>query len=186
MVLSFMIVVDLPTISKGVASLSTSRLAPFYREVAPSVTVFANLFGKALQAQVRVRMSHYEILNDYQCTSKAHNDVLQNLMACQRSIALNAKLQRDPHCCSMDLSNPQTPMLNQPSMLHAHAAIFFQFDQAECKVVLQHKRCCLSCLLCPQEPAAGKQASQGTMRILSASDALCWYFGGTSSSHGAW
>lgn len=52
MVLSFMIVVDLPTISKGVASLSTSRLAPFYREVAPSVTVFANLFGKALQAQV--------------------------------------------------------------------------------------------------------------------------------------
>ncbi|KAK9818534.1 hypothetical protein WJX74_011106 [Apatococcus lobatus] len=31
MLLSFMIVVDLPTISKGVASLSTSRLAPFYR-----------------------------------------------------------------------------------------------------------------------------------------------------------
>ena len=57
MVLSFMIVVDLPTISKGVASLSTSRLAPFYREVAPSVTVFANLFGKALQAQVSVSIS---------------------------------------------------------------------------------------------------------------------------------
>ena len=52
MVLSFMIVWDLPTIRKGVLSLRTSRLAPVYDEVAPSCAVFATLFGKALQAQV--------------------------------------------------------------------------------------------------------------------------------------
>ena len=33
------------------SSLETSRLAPVYNEVAPSVTVFGQLFGKALQAQ---------------------------------------------------------------------------------------------------------------------------------------
>lgn len=54
MVLSFMIVWDLPTISRGVQSLKTSRLSAMYAEVAPSVTVFAKLFGRALQAQARV------------------------------------------------------------------------------------------------------------------------------------
>ncbi len=53
LVLSFMVVWDLPTISAGVSSLQTSRLAPIYNEVAPSVAVFGQLFGKALQAQAR-------------------------------------------------------------------------------------------------------------------------------------
>ena len=52
LILSFMAVWDLPAIKRGVASLRTSRLAPVYRTVAPSVEVFATLFGKALQAQV--------------------------------------------------------------------------------------------------------------------------------------
>lgn len=51
LVLSFMVVWDLPTISRGVSSLQTSRLSPIYNEVAPSVAVFGQLFGKALQAQ---------------------------------------------------------------------------------------------------------------------------------------
>ena len=52
MVLSFMIVWDLPAIAKGVQSLKTSRLSAMYAEIAPSVTVFGELFGRALQAQV--------------------------------------------------------------------------------------------------------------------------------------
>jgi len=55
LVLSFMVVWDLPTIAAGVRSLRTSRLAPVYEEVAPSVAVFSQLFGKALQAQVPAR-----------------------------------------------------------------------------------------------------------------------------------
>ena len=53
LVLSFMVVWDLPTIAGGVATLKTSRLSAIYKEVAPSLTVFGQLFGKALQAQVR-------------------------------------------------------------------------------------------------------------------------------------
>ncbi|EIE20668.1 hypothetical protein COCSUDRAFT_48360 [Coccomyxa subellipsoidea C-169] len=56
LVLSFMVVWDLPTISRGVSSLQTSRLAPIYNEVAPSVAVFGQLFGKALQAQARIAL----------------------------------------------------------------------------------------------------------------------------------
>ena len=52
MVLSFMVVWDLPAISKGISSLQTSRLSAIYNEVAPSLAVFGMLFGKALQAQV--------------------------------------------------------------------------------------------------------------------------------------
>ena len=52
MILSFMVVWDLPTIRAGIASLKTSRLAPIYNEIAPSFGVFGALFGKALQAQV--------------------------------------------------------------------------------------------------------------------------------------
>ncbi len=52
LVLSFMIVWDLPTIARGVSSLKTSRVAPIYNEVAPSLQVFGQLFGKALGAQV--------------------------------------------------------------------------------------------------------------------------------------
>lgn len=36
---------------QGVSSLRTSRLAPIYNTVTPSLKVFATLFGKALQAQ---------------------------------------------------------------------------------------------------------------------------------------
>ncbi len=57
LVLSFMVVWDLPAIGAGVSSLQTSRLAPFYNEVAPSLAVFGQLFGKALQAQARPSLS---------------------------------------------------------------------------------------------------------------------------------
>jgi predicted PurR-regulated permease PerM len=56
LVLSFMILWDLPIISQGVASLKTSRLADIYEEVAPSIVVFSQLFGKAMQAQARIAM----------------------------------------------------------------------------------------------------------------------------------
>jgi predicted PurR-regulated permease PerM len=56
LILSFMMVWDLPSIAHGVASLKTSRVAPIYNTVAPSLEVFANLFGKALQAQARIAM----------------------------------------------------------------------------------------------------------------------------------
>lgn len=56
LVLSFMLVWDMPAISEGVAGLKTSRLAPIYNEVAPSLGVFGKLFGKALEAQARIAM----------------------------------------------------------------------------------------------------------------------------------
>ena len=52
LVLSFMVVWDFPTIARGVQSLRSSRLRAIYTEVAPTFTVFGQLFGKALQAQV--------------------------------------------------------------------------------------------------------------------------------------
>ena len=58
MVLSFMVVWDLPAISKGISSLQTSRLSAIYNEVAPSLAVFGMLFGKALQAQVESASIH--------------------------------------------------------------------------------------------------------------------------------
>ena len=58
MVLSFMVVWDLPAISKGISSLQTSRLSAIYNEVAPSLAVFGMLFGKALQAQVESASTH--------------------------------------------------------------------------------------------------------------------------------
>jgi predicted PurR-regulated permease PerM len=56
LILSFLFVWDLPRITRGVRSLRTSRLAPVYNTVAPSVGVFATLFGKALQAQARIAL----------------------------------------------------------------------------------------------------------------------------------
>lgn len=56
LVLSFVVVWDLPTIAQGIRSLETSRLSPIYKEVAPSVAVFGQLFGKALQAQARIAL----------------------------------------------------------------------------------------------------------------------------------
>lgn len=55
-VLSFMMVWDLPHIATAVQSLRSSRVAPIYNTVAPSVKVFATLFGKALQAQSRIAL----------------------------------------------------------------------------------------------------------------------------------
>lgn len=52
LILSFMMVWDLPTIKEGIQSLRSSRLSGVYYEVAPSLQVFGQLFGKALQAQV--------------------------------------------------------------------------------------------------------------------------------------
>lgn len=56
MVLSFMVVWDLPRIAGGVSSLETSRLSAVYAEVAPSVSIFGELFGRALQAQVSFKL----------------------------------------------------------------------------------------------------------------------------------
>lgn len=56
MILSFMMVWDLPSVASGVASLKTSRVAPIYNTVAPPLEVFATLFGKALQAQARIAL----------------------------------------------------------------------------------------------------------------------------------
>lgn len=56
LILSFMMVWDLPGIAAGAASLRTSRLAPVYNAVAPSLAVFARLFGKALQCQAQIAL----------------------------------------------------------------------------------------------------------------------------------
>ncbi|GAB4823028.1 hypothetical protein N2152v2_010074 [Parachlorella kessleri] len=63
LILSFMVVVDLPRIAKGVSSLRTSRLAPIYNTVTPSLKVFATLFGKALQAQARIGVARIAVVN---------------------------------------------------------------------------------------------------------------------------
>lgn len=54
LILTFMLLWDWPNIKRGVTSLRDSRLGGFYEEVAPSLIVFAQLFGKALQAQTRI------------------------------------------------------------------------------------------------------------------------------------
>lgn len=54
LVLSFVIVWDLPLITRGVDSLKSSRMGFIYNEVAPPMAAFGALFGKALQAQASV------------------------------------------------------------------------------------------------------------------------------------
>lgn len=54
LVLSFVIVWDLPLITRGIDSLKSSRLGFIYNEVAPPMAAFGALFGKALQAQASV------------------------------------------------------------------------------------------------------------------------------------
>ena len=54
LILSFVIVWDMPAIRRGVESLRESRLAWLYAETAPSLSAFGHLFGKALQAQCAV------------------------------------------------------------------------------------------------------------------------------------
>jgi predicted PurR-regulated permease PerM len=56
LILTFMFLWDWPNIARGVTSLKDSRLAGIYSEVAPSLEVFAQLFGKALQAQTRIAL----------------------------------------------------------------------------------------------------------------------------------
>jgi predicted PurR-regulated permease PerM len=58
LILGFFTLWDLPMISRGVASLRESRLAPVYGEVAPVLGVFGKLFGKALEAQARIAMAN--------------------------------------------------------------------------------------------------------------------------------
>jgi len=51
---SFLIVLDLPNLARSVRNLENSRLRFAYREVAPSVSVFAKVLGQALEAQFRI------------------------------------------------------------------------------------------------------------------------------------
>ncbi|KAG1671404.1 hypothetical protein FOA52_011901 [Chlamydomonas sp. UWO 241] len=56
LVLAFMMVWDLPTITRGVQTLAHSRLAPVYNEVAPVLVVFGRLFGMALEVQGKIAL----------------------------------------------------------------------------------------------------------------------------------
>lgn len=56
LIFSFMIVWDLPNITRGMNNLRHSRLGPAYREVAPSVVSFGHLLGKAFQAQTIIAL----------------------------------------------------------------------------------------------------------------------------------
>ena len=47
---------DLPAIGQGMQQLRSSRVSGLYNELATSVEVFAQLFGRALQAQVGSRL----------------------------------------------------------------------------------------------------------------------------------
>lgn len=56
MIFGFFMLWDLPTISAGVSSLAKSRLAPLHAELAPVLSVFGKLFGRALEAQARIAL----------------------------------------------------------------------------------------------------------------------------------
>lgn len=56
MILGFFMLWDLPTITRGVESLQNSRLAPVHAELAPALTIFGKLFGRALEAQARIAL----------------------------------------------------------------------------------------------------------------------------------
>lgn len=56
MILGFFMLWDLPTITRGVQSLQNSRLAPVHAELAPALTIFGKLFGRALEAQARIAL----------------------------------------------------------------------------------------------------------------------------------
>ncbi len=53
---SFLIVLDLPALSRSVVSLSDSKLRFIYLEVAGSITNFANVLGRALEAQLLIAL----------------------------------------------------------------------------------------------------------------------------------
>lgn len=54
LILAFLFVWDMPAIGAGISMLGSSRLAPVYNEVAPVITVFGKLFGKALEVQAQI------------------------------------------------------------------------------------------------------------------------------------
>ncbi|CAG9462957.1 unnamed protein product [Pedinophyceae sp. YPF-701] len=58
LILSFIVLWDLPNIREGIQSLENSRLKQVYNELAPPLMLFGQLFGKALQAQARIALAN--------------------------------------------------------------------------------------------------------------------------------
>lgn len=54
--LSFLVLWDLPRLRRGTRSLATGRTAEIYREVAPSMKAFALIIGRAFEAQTLVAL----------------------------------------------------------------------------------------------------------------------------------
>jgi len=53
-VLSFLILWDLPSLERGVESLAAGRTAEVYAEIAPSITAFGVMLGRAFEAQTLI------------------------------------------------------------------------------------------------------------------------------------
>lgn len=53
-ILSFLILWDLPSLQEGVRSLSTGRTAEIYAEIAPGMKAFGLILGRALEAQTGI------------------------------------------------------------------------------------------------------------------------------------
>ena len=53
-VLSFLILWDLPSLERGVESLASGRTAEVYAEIAPSITAFGMMLGRAFEAQTLI------------------------------------------------------------------------------------------------------------------------------------
>jgi predicted PurR-regulated permease PerM len=53
-VLSFLILWDLPSLERGVESLASGRTADVYAEIAPSITAFGMMLGRAFEAQTLI------------------------------------------------------------------------------------------------------------------------------------
>ena len=53
-VLSFLILWDLPSLERGVESLATGRTAEVYDEIAPGITAFGVMLGRAFEAQTLI------------------------------------------------------------------------------------------------------------------------------------
>lgn len=53
-VLSFLILWDLPSLERGVESLASGRTAEVYAEIAPSITAFGVMLGRAFEAQTLI------------------------------------------------------------------------------------------------------------------------------------
>ena len=53
-VLSLLILWDLPSLERGVQSLATGRTSEVYAEIAPSITAFGVMLGRAFEAQTLI------------------------------------------------------------------------------------------------------------------------------------